>query len=81
MANTETTKIEGTPDQLAVWLQRLSSGKRYRITEIEAQEPAHIQGRQADRVSAMGKYANVPGGSEEFAREKQAEIEREDRSR
>jgi hypothetical protein len=25
----------------------------------------------------MGKYAFVPGGSEEFAREKQAEIERD----
>ena len=32
-------------------------------------------------VSAMGKYAFVPGGSDEFAREKQAEIEREDTSR
>ncbi len=30
--------------------------------------------------SIRGKYAFVPGGSEEFAREKQLEIEREDRS-
>ena len=29
--------------------------------------------------SIRGKYAFVPGGSEEFAREKQREIEREDR--
>ena len=33
------------------------------------------------RPSALGKYAFVAGGSEEFAREKQAEIAREDRSR
>ena len=33
------------------------------------------------RPSALGMYAFVAGGSEEFAREKQAEIEREDRAR
>lgn len=30
--------------------------------------------------SIMGKYADVPGGSEEFAREKQEETEREERA-
>ena len=33
------------------------------------------------RPSALGKYAFVGGGSEQFAREKQADIEREDRQR
>ena len=33
------------------------------------------------RPSALGKYAFVAGGSEEFAREKQYEIECEDRAR
>lgn len=33
------------------------------------------------RPSAFGKYAGIPGGSEEYAREKQAEIEREERKR
>lgn len=33
------------------------------------------------RPSAFGKYAFVAGGSEEFAKEKQAEIEYEDRAR
>ena len=81
MVNKETTNIEGTPEQLAGWLGRLSNGKRYRITEIEMPEPAPTQAPPPNRVSAMGKYAYVPGGSEEFAREKQAEIEREDRPR
>ena len=39
MAHTETTKFEGTPEQLAGWLGRLSNGKRYRITEIDGPEP------------------------------------------
>jgi len=81
MAHMETTKFEGTPEQLAGWLERLSNGKRYRITEIEGQEPEIAQAPPPHRVSAMGKYAFVHGGSEEFAREKQAEIEREDRPR
>lgn len=38
-----------------------------------------IQGGR--KPSAGGKYAFVPGGSEEFAREKQREIEIEDRRR
>ena len=81
MAHTETTRIEGTPEQLAGWLGRLSNGKRYRITEIEGSEPEITQAPPPRHVSAMGKYAFVSGGSEEFAREKQAEIEREDRPR
>lgn len=44
-----------------------------------ASEPlASPEGKQTAR-SIMGKYAFVPGGSEEFAREKQREIESEDK--
>ena len=46
--------------------------------ETKSGEPS---AKPKHRVSAMGKYAFVPGGSEEFAKEKQAEIDREDRSR
>lgn len=81
MAHTEATKFEGTPEQLAGWLERLSKRKRYRITEIEGPEPEIAQISSPHRVSAMGKYAFVSGGSEDFAREKQAEIKREDRPR
>jgi hypothetical protein len=38
-------------------------------------------GRGIRTLSGYGKYAFVPGGSEAFAREKQQEIEREDRRR
>jgi hypothetical protein len=38
MEHTETTKIEGTPEQLATWLERLPNGKRYRITAVEETE-------------------------------------------
>ena len=62
-------KIEGTPEQLAGLLERLSNGKRYRITEVKEPEPASAATRKPAprRVSAMGKYAFVPGGSEAFA--------------
>lgn len=39
----------------------------------------NTESEKRDRFSALGKYAFVPGGSEEFAREKQAEIEQENR--
>ncbi len=80
MAPTQITRIEGTPEQLIAWLERLPSEKRYRITVEEPEAvPAPAKKPSPRRVSAMGKYTFVPGGSEEFAREKQAEIEREDR--
>ena len=31
------------------------------------------------RISALGKYAFVPGGSDDFAKEKQIELQLEDR--
>jgi|GEM_PF-1819723 len=44
-------------------------------------ESVELSAKPKQRVSAMGKYAHVPGGSEVFALEKQAEIDREDRPR
>lgn len=44
--------------------------------EVEQKLPAKRR-----QPSAGGKYAFVPGGSEEFAREKQREIDMEDRPR
>jgi hypothetical protein len=46
-----------------------------------SRSPATRDTTKRKRPSALGKYAFVAGGSEEFAREKQAEIEREDRAR
>jgi hypothetical protein len=51
--------------------------------EMEPLQPLHRRLRKSERTgereTAMGKYAHVPGSSEDFAREKQEEIAREDR--
>lgn len=88
----QTHSYEGTPQQLTAWLRHKQNSKRYRIMEVEQGNFA-VQERAAEtqaiasapvntiaeRPSALGKYAFVPGGSEEFARAKQAEIRREDK--
>lgn len=43
-------------------------------------QPVQRPGRMMGEQSAMGKYAHIPGTSEDFAREKQKEIAREDKS-
>lgn len=78
MAYTETTTIEGTPEQLAAWLEHLPDGKRYRITEVKEPKPETAQKPASTRVSAMGKYAGILS-SEEFMRRKQKEIDLENR--
>jgi hypothetical protein len=40
MAHAGTFKIEGTPEQLAAWLERLPNGKRYRLEEVEDHQEA-----------------------------------------
>ncbi len=55
-------------------------GRQLRIT-IKPERPAAYATPPTKRPSALGKYAFVAGGSEEFAKEKQVEIEREDRTR
>jgi hypothetical protein len=60
----------------------LQPGDKVRVqVHREHQEMAKIAPNKGKRVSALGKYAFVPGGSEEFAKEKQVETEREDRAR
>jgi hypothetical protein len=60
----------------------LQPGDKVRVQLYpEHQETAEIASNKAKRLSALGKYAFVAGGSEEFAKEKQIEIEREDRAR
>ena len=49
--------------------------------KLDEVEPILSVSHSHKRPSALGKYAFVAGGSEEFAREKQAEIDREDRTR
>jgi hypothetical protein len=59
-------------------------GRHLRVT-IKSETPAthttRPSNRSSGRPSALGKYAFVAGGSEEFAIEKQIEIEHEDRAR
>jgi hypothetical protein len=43
MAQTETLKMEGTPEQLARLLEQLSREKRYRIVEVKEDEESTAQ--------------------------------------
>lgn len=55
----------------------LQPGDKVRI-QVSPRYPESAETlRNENRISALGKYAFVPGGSEEFAGEKQTEIERE----
>ncbi len=66
--------LEGTGKELSEYLNQFPQ-EHFRLTPVAKSR------EKQPRPSALGKYAFVPGGSEEFAREKQAEIEREDRPR
>lgn len=50
---------------------------------INGQNGVHTRATQQEprKTSAMGKYAHIPGTTEEFMQAKQAEIEYESRSR
>ncbi len=71
--------IEGTWEEIERRKTELM-GRRLRVTIQPEKAEAHASA-PAKRPSALGKYAFVAGGSEEFAKEKQAEIEREERRR
>lgn len=71
--------IEGTWEEIERHKAELI-GRRLRVT-IQPEKPSARPPDQAQRPSALGKYAFVAGGSEAFANDKQAEIEREDRTR
>ena len=73
--------IEGTWEEIERHKAELI-GRRLRVTikpEKAAGNRRSVKAAQKTYPSALGKYAFVSGGSEEFALEKQAEIEREDR--
>jgi hypothetical protein len=67
--------LEGTGKELLDYLEQFPQ-EHFRLTPLPKPEE-----QKQRRPSALGKYAFVPGGSEEFAREKHAEIECEDRAR
>jgi hypothetical protein len=82
--------IEGTWEEIERHKAELI-GRRLRVTiqpeRVMENTPAQSSTAPAlSRIaptrpfSALGKYAFVAGGSKEFAQEKQAEIEREDRT-
>ena len=69
--------IEGTWEEIERRKAELV-GRHLRVTILPL-KPMPNTVPVAKRPSALGKYAFVAGGSEEFAKEKQAEIEREDK--
>ncbi len=71
--------IEGTWEEIERRKTELM-GRHLRVTIQPEKAEAHAP-TPAKRPSALGKYAFVAGGSEAFAKEKQAEIEREERRR
>ncbi len=76
----ELTTVEGTGHEL---LHVLAKFPNEHFPLIPLPEGAHKRhpNRAADRPSEMGKHPYVPGGSEEFAAEKQAEVDLEYRAR
>lgn len=73
--------IEGTWEEIEHHKAELI-GRHLRVTikpEISSDAPVNPASKKLP--SALGKYAFVVGGSEEFAKDKQSEIEIEDRSR
>jgi hypothetical protein len=73
--------IEGTWEEIERHKAELI-GRRLRVTiKPKSSSGASASIASKKRPSALGKYAFVSGGSEEFATSKLAEIEREDRKR
>lgn len=72
------TVFEGTWEEIERHKAELK-GYWLRVT-VQPEKPQQARTDAKKRPSALGKYAFVAGGSEEFAREKQVEIEREDRT-
>lgn len=77
----ELSIMEGTGEELRHQLERFPHDLFRLVPLSKPQEKAKEPEGKEPRPSALGKYAFVAGGSEEFAKEKQEEIEREDRAR
>ncbi len=81
--------IEGTWEEIerrkaeliGCYLRVTIQPEKWSLENSSSQKFAPTQPDTARRTSALGKYAFVSGGSEEFAEEKRTEIEREDRVR
>lgn len=50
----------------------------FKLVQGKTSQPADSPDAVNSRPSALGKYAHIPGTSEDFARRKQEEIDRED---
>lgn len=74
----ELSIMEGAWEELRHPLERFSYALFCLVPLSKPQEKAKEPEGKEPRPSALGKYAFVAGGSEEFAKEKQEEIERED---
>lgn len=70
--------IEGTWEEIERHKTELI-GRYLRVTIMPEKAPVS-NSKSTTRPSALGKYAFVTGGSEEFANEKQEEINREDKN-
>ncbi len=71
--------LEGTWEEVSQRSEELS-GRRVRVTVLDdVTMPSPNEARTEGKGRAFGKYAHVPGTSEDFVREKQEEIDREDR--
>lgn len=67
--------LEGTWEEVSQRSEELS-GRRVRVTILD---DVTMQSSNEGKERAFGKYAHVSGTSEDFMREKQEEIDREDR--
>ncbi len=75
------TVIEGTWEEIEHRKAELI-GRHLRVTiHPKSSSGVPVGATSKKNTSALGKYAFVSGGSEEFAKDKQSEIEREDRER
>ena len=85
------TAYEGTAEELEIYLKQ-HPNERFRLVRVAlptlpGTEPKTLSSEQEiekfrkQGLRGVGLFAYVPGGSEEFAKQKQEEIEREDRTR
>jgi hypothetical protein len=75
--------MTATLEKILAEVETLSSGERTQLRDILAKEPAQADpAKEEARRRALihelqGRYANLPGSSEEFMAERRADTERE----
>ena len=77
---THTTILEGTGEELLQHLVHFPH-EHFRLVPLLSDPIENEKPKPKKSHSILGKYAFVAGGSEDFARDKQTEIEREDKIR